>query len=99
MLSKSSGLSGRLALLKRTSSEEQKQRQTIDRQREALRDLLVRYPDCEVTGDYEDEGVSGTIPLEERPAGKRLLADAKAKRFDTVVVLSLDRFEIGRAHV
>lgn len=92
MLSKSSGLSGRLALLKRTSSEEQKQRQTIDRQREALRDLLVRYPDCEVTGDYEDEGVSGTIPLEERPAGKRLLADAKAKRFDTVVVLSLDRF-------
>jgi site-specific DNA recombinase len=36
----------------------------------------------------------GTIPVEERPEGKRLLEDAKAGKFNTVLVYKLDR--LGR---
>lgn len=43
---------------------------------------------------YEDNGVSGTIPLDMRPAGTRLLSDAKERKFDVVLVWKLDR--LGR---
>jgi DNA invertase Pin-like site-specific DNA recombinase len=39
--------------------------------------------------DYADADVSGSIPLSERPAGSRLLADAKAG--DCIVATKLDR--------
>ena len=39
--------------------------------------------------------MSGTIPLHERPEGKRLLDDAKAGKFGTVLVYRLDR--LGRS--
>lgn len=83
-----------MALYLRTSSEEQAERQTI----EAQRDFLHRY--CELHGlpiaaVYADDGVSGTIPLTERPAGRRLLADARAGRFRLVLVYRLDR--LGRS--
>lgn len=48
----------------------------------------------EVVEVYEDDGVSGTVPLHERPEGRRLLEDARAKKFDTVIVYKLDR--LGR---
>jgi site-specific DNA recombinase len=48
-----------------------------------------------VTGEYCDDGVSGTLPLPERPAGRRLLDDAKAGVFQTVLVYRLDR--LGRS--
>lgn len=38
-----------------------------------------------------DDGVPGAIPLGARPAGARLLADARAGRFRAVVVARLDR--------
>jgi site-specific DNA recombinase len=44
---------------------------------------------------YEDNGVSGTIPLHERPEGRRLLADAKEGNFGAVIVRTLDR--LGRS--
>jgi site-specific DNA recombinase len=40
---------------------------------------------------YVDDGVSGTIPLDERPEGRRLLDDAKEGKFDTVLIYKLDR--------
>jgi site-specific DNA recombinase len=43
---------------------------------------------------YEDDGVSGTIPLHERPEGRRLLEDAREGKFQTVLVKKLDR--LGR---
>ena len=39
--------------------------------------------------DYVDPGVSGTTPLSSRPAGRRMLEEAKAG--DTIVVAKLDR--------
>jgi site-specific DNA recombinase len=44
---------------------------------------------------YADDGVSGTIPLHERPEGRRLLEDAKEGKFSTVLVYRLDR--LGRS--
>jgi site-specific DNA recombinase len=43
---------------------------------------------------YADDGVSGTVPLESRPAGIRLLEDARQRRFDQLLVFKLDR--LGR---
>jgi site-specific DNA recombinase len=45
----------------------------------------------EIVEVYADDGVSGAIPLHERPAGQKLLADAKEGNFDTVLVYKLDR--------
>ncbi len=43
---------------------------------------------------YNDEGVSGSLPVEKRPALKKLFEDAKEKRFNMVMVYKTDR--IGR---
>ena len=48
----------------------------------------------EVVGAYRDEGVSGTVPLHERPGGGRLLDDALSGKLEVVLVYKLDR--IGR---
>jgi site-specific DNA recombinase len=44
---------------------------------------------------YEDDGISGTIPLHERPEGRRLLEDAQEGKFKVVLVSKLDR--LGRS--
>src|SRR5204863_4586334 len=43
---------------------------------------------------YCDEGISGTIPLHLRPDGKRILEDARLRKFDQLLVFKLDR--LGR---
>jgi DNA invertase Pin-like site-specific DNA recombinase len=45
--------------------------------------------DSAIGADYVDEGVSGGIPLAERPQGFRLLSDAQPG--DVIVVVKLDR--------
>lgn len=79
------------AIYLRVSTEEQREKQSI----EVQRDYAKRY--CEqheitVADWYADDGVTGTLPLSERPVGKRLLRDASAKQFDTVLVYKMDRF-------
>jgi site-specific DNA recombinase len=39
---------------------------------------------------YADDGVSGTVPLHERPEGRRLLEDAREGKFSTLLVYRLD---------
>src|ERR687890_1800233 len=85
---------GKIALYLRVSSEEQRERETIEIQVEFLNEYCRLY-ELEVVDTYADDGVSGTIPLHERPEGKRLLEDAKAGRFDAVLVYKLDR--LGRS--
>lgn len=83
----------RVAAYCRVSSEDQAERQTID----AQRDFLARYVDLhqiDCHDVYVDDGVSGTIPLQDRPDGRRLLSDAQAGRFGSVLVYRLDR--LGR---
>jgi site-specific DNA recombinase len=78
----------------RVSGDEQRERETIELQREFL-DGYCQLNGLEVAGSYADDGVSGTIPLHDRPAGRRLLADAKAGRFGIVLCYKLDR--MGRS--
>jgi DNA invertase Pin-like site-specific DNA recombinase len=40
---------------------------------------------------YEDAGVSGRVPFEDRPAGKKLLEDVRKGKIERVIVLRLDR--------
>ncbi|MBI4496870.1 MAG: recombinase family protein [Chloroflexi bacterium] len=90
---RTNGNSTRIALYCRVSSEDQAERQTIQNQI----DFLTRWAELHqrpVAEVYTDDGVSGTVPLAERPAGKRLLEDARAGRFSVVVLYRLDR--LGR---
>src|SRR4051812_3744691 len=84
----------RVACYARVSTEDQAERQTIA----AQTDFLRRYCDLHglpVAGVYIDDGVSGATPLEERPEGHRLLADAESGAFTAVLVYRLDR--LGRS--
>jgi site-specific DNA recombinase len=83
----------RIALYLRVSSEEQRDRETIEIQRKFL-DEYCRLYGLEVAEVYADDGVSGTVPLHERPEGRRLLEDAREGKFDTLLVYKLDR--LGR---
>ena len=44
---------------------------------------------------YKDEGVSGRVSFEDRPAGKKLLEDVRRGKISQVIVLRLDR--LGRS--
>ncbi len=83
----------RAAVYCRVSSEDQKERQTINNQRE-FAERFCEMNRIEIHGFYLDDAVSGTIPVERRPEGARLLQDARERRFDTVLVYKLDR--LGR---
>jgi site-specific DNA recombinase len=85
---------GQVALYLRVSSEEQRDRETIELQEEFLEQYCRLY-DLEVADIYEDDGVSGTIPLHERSEGRRLLEDAREGKFQSVLVKKLDR--LGRS--
>jgi site-specific DNA recombinase len=83
----------RVALYMRVSSEEQREKATIETQDGFLKEYCKLYGH-EIAAVYKDEAISGTVPMGERPEGRRLLADAATGKFDTVLVYRLDR--IGR---
>src|SRR5262249_14538132 len=83
----------RPALYLPVSSEEQRDRETVENQREAANAYFARH-DITSWTEYRDEAVSGTIPLSQRPDGARLLADAAAGRVTMVYVTRADR--LGR---
>src|SRR3954453_23566664 len=84
----------RVALYSRVSTEDQTDRGTIKAQRDFLANFAQLYG-LEVGGEYVDDGFSGTLPLGDRPDGKRLLDDARQDRFGVVLVYRLDR--LGRS--
>jgi site-specific DNA recombinase len=92
--SSGAGEAERVALYLRVSSEEQRDRESIGIQEEFLGQFRDLYG-LEVEEIYKDDGVSGTIPLHERPAGRRLLEDAREGKFGTVLLYKLDR--LGRS--
>lgn len=80
----------KVAIYCRVSTEDQAEAKTIENQIE----FSQKY--CELHGleiykFYLDDGVSGTIPLFERPAGKRMFEDGKEGHFKAVYVYRLDR--------
>ncbi len=84
----------RIATYARVSSDEQRDRHTVRNQRAALSRRLGSEPGVVVFRHYEDDGVSGTIPFEDRPAGRTLARDARVGRFSQVWVVRSDR--LGR---
>ncbi len=82
-------------LYPRVSTEDQQDRGTIETQIQFgtkycdLHEIPLADPHY-----YKDDGISGTIPLHERPGGSRLIEDAKAGKIKIVLVYKLDR--LGR---
>ncbi|GBF34620.1 site-specific recombinases [Desulfocucumis palustris] len=79
----------RIAIYARVSSDDQAERGTIENQLE----FAHKYCDLHqlnIQDWHKDDGVTGTIPLEERPDGKRLLDNAQAGRFDLLLTYTLD---------
>ena len=68
--------------------------QTIDNQLLELRDHCSKM-EWEIVKEYADEGLSGTLSRDKRPALNSLIKDAYRKRFDSVVCWDISR--IGRS--
>jgi len=81
------------AIYLRVSTEEQRERQSIQNQRDFAENHCATNQ-ITIAGWYPDDGVSGTIPLQQRDQGARLIEEARQGRFDTVLVYKLDR--LGR---
>ncbi|MFN8475024.1 MAG: recombinase family protein [Anaerolineae bacterium] len=83
----------RAALYCRVSTDEQAEAGTIGIQLHNTR----RYAEAmgfDIVATYKDEGWSGAIPIEQRPDGKRMMADARKNAFDALIIWKLDR--LGR---
>ena len=68
--------------------------QTVDNQLIELRDHCSRMG-WEIVKEYSDEGLSGTLSRDKRPALNSLIKDAYRKKFDSVVCWDISR--IGRS--
>jgi site-specific DNA recombinase len=77
----------RAAVYARVSSEDQQERRTIETQLEFARKYCDLHQ-IDVVEWYQDDGVSGTIPMEDREAGTRALNDAKAGKYQLLLVTS-----------
>jgi len=80
----------KVAIYCRVSTEEQKERGSIQTQIQEIENYCSR--EALIIGyRYIDDGVSGTITFENRPEGKKLLDDAKEGLFDTLIIWKIDR--------
>lgn len=80
----------RVALYTRVSTNDQ----TVENQRRELL-LVCQRNNWRIAGDYSDEGISGAKGREDRKALDQMMQDAMRKKFDRVVVWSVDR--LGRS--
>jgi len=88
------GQKRRLAAYLRVSTDDQRERETSNTQRDEIIRYVERTGGCEIVEWFVDDGVSGTIPLGQRLAGRRLLENAAAGKFDGIIVTRADR--LGR---
>ena len=80
----------RAVLYARVSTDDQRERQTIYGQIEALRNFAPHW-NMTIVDEYLDDGISGTIPMGKRPEGARLMEDASADNFEVLIFYRLDR--------
>ena len=83
----------RVALYARVSSDDQADRETIKDQ-ELLYEKWLDLHGHEDGGRYLDDGVTGTLPMADRPEGARLLEAIQRKEIDTIVFKNVKR--LGR---
>jgi len=81
------------AVYLRTATENHSDGSSISAQRHLASQYCTRH-EIGIWAFYVDEGVSGLSRFAHRPAGARLLQDARAGKFDLVLVSSMDR--LGR---
>ena len=86
-----------VAVYERVSSDDQRERETIKTQTDVIDRYLAVRSDFRVYRRYHDDGVTGKLPLRERPEGGRLLADALAGKFQAIVMTRPDR--LGRNEI
>jgi site-specific DNA recombinase len=82
-----------VAIYCRVSGEEQKKEETIQTQRTETSNYCQLHS-LPVYDYYLDDGVTGMLPFEQRPGGKRLLEDSQTGKFTEVVVYKTAR--LGR---
>src|ERR1051326_5746038 len=82
-----------VAVYARVSTEEQRERQSIETQYEFAQRFCQMYT-LPVFRVYADNGITGTLPLDRRPEGSQILRDARLGKFDQLLVYRLDR--LGR---
>ncbi|MEG2412893.1 MAG: recombinase family protein [Clostridium sp.] len=82
----------RVAIYCRVSSDDQKERETIENQVDILKTYIEMKEDLELACEYLDDGVSGTVEFEKRPTGKLLIDKASEGEFDAILVYKIDRF-------
>src|ERR1019366_3870723 len=71
---------------------------TTENQRIVLTKLAERRG-FEIVHQYEDQGISGGKGRDKRPAFDQMLKDAMRRRFDVLLVWSMDRLERSVLHV
>lgn len=82
----------RIAKYGRCSSDEQKKSgYTIGDQLSLMDDFCNDY-ELVSTGEYVDEGVSATLEISKRKALAQMIEDAKAGKFDIIIIKCIDRF-------
>jgi site-specific DNA recombinase len=94
VLTESGATNQAVAIYARVSTEDQAERETIKNQLGFLRRFVDLHM-LPVVDEYIDDGISGTVPLADRPEGQRLLLDAEVGRFSAVLVYRIDR--LGRS--
>jgi DNA invertase Pin-like site-specific DNA recombinase len=72
--------------------------QTTENQRMALA-MVAAHRRWEIVQTYEDAGISGAKGRDQRPAFNRMLKDAVRRRFDVLMVWSIDRLGRSVLHV
>ena len=70
--------------------------QTTETQAVALREYAA-HRGFEIVEEYRDEGISGS--KDSRPALDHLMKDARARKFDVVIVARFDRFARSVSHL
>jgi DNA invertase Pin-like site-specific DNA recombinase len=70
--------------------------QTTDTQAMALQEYAA-HRGLTIVEEYRDEGISGS--KDSRPALDRLMKDARARKFDVIVVARFDRFARSVSHL
>lgn len=82
----------RIAKYARCSSDEQKKNgYTIGDQLTLMDDFCNDY-ELVSAGEYIDEGVSATLEISKRKALAQMIEDAKAGKFDVIIIKCIDRF-------
>ena len=75
---------------RRVSTNEMEQENSFEMQKNIFKDFCSRHSEYEYVGVYQDQGKSGT-KIKGRTELNRLLADAKLKKFDVVLVKDVSR--------